>query len=250
MLSRNRGGRGPGAARIATSLVSGASGDPRRPGGNDRVTARRRWSFATAFALAVWLSSPASTGADTDTHAASAVVEALHEELLEVMKQAEQLGYEGRYEKLEPVLQQLFDTSFMAEKSVGRHWKKIEDPKREKLRQTFRRFTIANYAGRFNGYSGERFETLREEPSTHGTILVHSHLIESGGDVVQLNYRLHPVDDEWRIFDVYLNGTVSELALRRSEYSSLIQRDGLDALIVALEEKIDELATSAPTDER
>ena len=108
---------------------------------------------------------------------------------------------------------------------------------------------IANYAGNFDGYSGQTFETLGEEESTHGTMLVRSRLVDPDGETTQLNYRLRPVDGEWKIIDVYLNGTVSELALRRSEYSSLIKREGFDSLIVALNEKITNLSESTPADQ-
>lgn len=177
------------------------------------------------------------------------VVETLHASLTEVMKNADSLGYQGRYETLDPVLRESFDIPFMAEKSVGRHWKTIDDEVRTELIEAFTRFTIANYAGRFEGWSGQSFETLREEPSTHGLVLVHTQLIDPGGDDVQLNYRLKPSGDSWKIVDVYLNGTVSELALRRSEYSSLIKREGVDALLTALAERIDELSEVSPADQ-
>jgi phospholipid transport system substrate-binding protein len=168
--------------------------------------------------------------------------------LIEVMKSADALGYEGRFEKLAPVLGDVFDTSFMAEKSVGRYWKSAANAERAALLQTFTRFMIANYAGRFDGYSGQHFETLGQEEAIRGTTIVHTRLVEPDGDIVQLNYRLRPVEQGWRIIDVYLNGTVSELALRRSEYSSLIEREGFQALLAALDEKIAELAagTAAP----
>lgn len=177
------------------------------------------------------------------------VVDALHEKLIDVMKNADELGYEGRFQELEPVLNRLFDIPFMAEKSVGRYWRKVGDEDRARLLETFGRFTVANYAGRFDGYSDQVFETLKEESSAHGTMLVHSRLVETNGDAVQLNYRLRPGEDGWRIIDVYLNGTVSELALRRSEYSSLIQREGFAALLAALDERIDELAAGKSPDQ-
>ena len=175
--------------------------------------------------------------------AAALVVETLHDALIGVMKEADSLGYEGRREKLGPVLAQTFDVAFMAQKSVGRHWKKMGEEDRARLLETFASLTVANYAGRFDGYSDQRFETLKVEPSTHGTMVVHSRLVEADGDTTQLNYRLRPAGGGWRIIDVYLNGTVSELALRRSEYSSMIQREGLPALIAALDERIADLAT-------
>ncbi|MFP8878980.1 MAG: ABC transporter substrate-binding protein [Myxococcota bacterium] len=173
------------------------------------------------------------------------IVDSLHSELLDVMKEAETLGYQGRYSRLVPVLNELFDIPFMAKKSVGRYWKTVDEQGRARLLATFGRFTVANYAGRFSDYSDQYFETLKVVESTHGTFLVHSKLVTPNGETVQLNYRLRPVDDGWRIIDVYLNGTVSELALRRSEYSSLIQREGFDALLTALDERISALESGS-----
>ena len=175
-------------------------------------------------------------------------VDALHAALLEVMKNSESLGYRGRYDHLAPVLVEIFDLAFMAEKSVGRHWKTASPEDRAILVDTFTRYSIANYAGRFDGYSGQSFETLREEPSARGTLLVRTVLRDPEGDDVDLDYRMRSADGRWKIIDVYLNGTVSELALRRSEYSSLIKREGFQALLVALDERIESLAT-APADQ-
>jgi len=179
----------------------------------------------------------------TTTGAATKVVDTLHENLISVMKNAEELGYGGRFEQLEPVVRKLFDIPFMAEKSIGRYWKTVDEENRSRLVATFGRFTVANYAGRFTDYSDQSFETFKEEASKHGTVMVYSHLDTGKGEIVQLNYRLRPdKDGGWRIIDVLLNGTISELALRRSEYSSLIQREGFAALMAALNERIDDLA--------
>ena len=171
------------------------------------------------------------------------VVDSLHEVLISVMKDAKTLGYGGRFERLEPVINEFFDIPFMAEKSIGRYWKTLDEENQARLLATFERFTVANYAGRFTGYSGQFFETVKEEASKYGTILVYSRLVSADGETIQLNYRLRPAkDDGWRIIDVLLNGTVSELALRRSEYSSLIRREGFAALMSALNQRIDDLA--------
>jgi phospholipid transport system substrate-binding protein len=208
------------------------------------------WLRGSAALLALLWSLAAVAAADdsSDTPATppSTVVDSLNDTLLGVMKDAEELGYEGRCERLSPVLRNLYDIPFMAQKSVGRYWKTTSEAERQHLLETFTEFTIANYAGNFDDYSGQTFETLGEEESTHGTMIVRSRLVDPNGEETQLNYRLRPVDGEWKIIDVYLNGTVSELALRRSEYSSLIQREGLDSLIVALNQKITNLSESTP----
>ncbi|MBW2543076.1 MAG: ABC transporter substrate-binding protein, partial [Deltaproteobacteria bacterium] len=125
-----------------------------------------------------------------------------------------------------------------------------DEEDRSRLIEKFGQFTVANYAGRFTGYSGQSFETTKEEPSKHGTIMVHSRLDKGDGETIQLNYRLRPDGNGgWKIIDVLLNGTVSELALRRSEYSSLIQREGFAALMTALSQRIDDLAGGKVTDQ-
>jgi len=186
---------------------------------------------------------PIATAPDETSNATpGSVVDALHGALLGVMKDSESLGYKGRFEELSGVLPELFDIDFMAEKSIGRYWRRASEQERAHLLATFTEFTVANYAGNFDGYTGETFETLDETESTHGTVIVRSRLVESDGDIIQLDYRLREVDGEWRIIDIYFNGTVSELALRRSEYSTLIEREGFDSLLVALNQKITELS--------
>jgi phospholipid transport system substrate-binding protein len=51
----------------------------------------------------------------------------------------------------------------------------------------------------------------------------------------------------WRIIDIFMHGTVSELALRRAEYSSALERDGLDKVIQNLEGQAAKLSSGADT---
>ena len=202
--------------------------------------------LVASFVFASAMPSAASEAVAAPSERPDATVNSLHEALLNVMKEADALGYQGRFERLYPLLPQLFDLPFMAQKSVGRYWKSTSEEERARLLETFTRFTAANYAGNFDDYTGQVFETLGTEESTHGTMLVRSHLLNPDGETIQLNYRMRLIDGRWKIIDIYLNGTVSELALRRSEYSSLIEREGFDALLVALDEKIANLSASTP----
>jgi phospholipid transport system substrate-binding protein len=194
------------------------------------------------------LAAPARAGdALPPESGANATVETLHGSLVEVMKQADELGYAGRYARLDPVMRDLFDLPFMAEKAVGRYWNEVSPEERAQLVDAFSRYTIANFAGRFDAYSGQYFETLGREPSARDTLMVRTRLIDPGRENVQLDYRLHANGGRWRIVDIYMNGAISELALRRSEYASLIKREGFTALLAALDERVQELST-APAD--
>lgn len=170
-------------------------------------------------------------------------VDGLHAALLDVMKHAVELGYDGRAAKLAPVIPRHFDVAFMAEKSVGPYWKRATDAERERFLEAFLRFMIANYAGQFDGFTGQSFETLGEEPARMDTRIVRTRLLDPTDENVELNYRMHRTSEGWKIIDVYLDGTVSELALRRSEFSGIVKRENFAALITALDAKVAKLAS-------
>jgi phospholipid transport system substrate-binding protein len=175
------------------------------------------------------------------------VVVQLDAALLDTLKQAAALDYHGRFARLAPAITAAFDVPFMAEKSVGGHWKRLSYADRRRWLDLFREFTIANYAGNLDRYSGQRFDLLGEEPGARDTAVVHTRLIDPGGEDVDLNYRLRQVDGTWKIIDVYLRGTVSELALRRADYTAVLDRDGFEALITTLRARITDLAAGKHT---
>ena len=173
------------------------------------------------------------------------VIDTLQAKLLGVMQDADEIGFEGRYERLRSIVTKTFDLAFMAEKSVGRHWKKLSEEEQQRWLSSFHDMTAATYAGRFEGFSGQHFEVLGEEPAKHDTVLVRARLVSPDDDDVELNYRLRERDGEWRIIDVYLNGTVSELALRRSQYAAVLKRDGFEKLIATIDGKTQEIAEAS-----
>lgn len=165
-------------------------------------------------------------------------VESLYVSLLEVMKRADELGFEGRYSAIEPEVRSQYDLPFMAAKILGHQWKKLSDEQKAVWLDTFTRLTVSTYAARFDGYEGERLEVIGAEDGARGTALVKTVIVPPKEEPVELDYRLIPVNGRWRIVDVYLEGTISELALRRADYSGVIKRDGFDALLAAVGEKI------------
>jgi phospholipid transport system substrate-binding protein len=168
-------------------------------------------------------------------------IEAFHAGLLEIMKHAKQLGIQGRIDQLTPLMSRTFDLEFMASKTVGRHWRKLSDEDKIRWVETFKEFTCTNYAGRFTGFTGEEFVTTGAEDAASETRVVLTKIVIPDEDDVQLNYRLIQRDGVWRVIDVFLNGSVSELALRRSEYSSTLKRDGFASLVRSVEDKIADL---------
>jgi phospholipid transport system substrate-binding protein len=136
------------------------------------------------------------------------------------------------------VVEQTFDLGFMGSKSVGRHWKKLSPEQQEQWIDKFTGFIVANYAGNFDGYAGESFETVGEQPAKRDTRVVLTELRVPSDDDVVFNYRLRETAEGWRIIDIYLKGTVSELALRRSDFSSTLKEKGFPELTAAVDRKI------------
>jgi phospholipid transport system substrate-binding protein len=158
--------------------------------------------------------------------------------LLAMMKRADELGYDGRFEFVAPIVRETFDLSFMARKTVGRYWDDFSKEEQARWVKTFEDFTISNLADRFHGYSGQQFEILGEKPASKNTKIVLTLLHRTGGaDDVELNYRMRQGRDGWQIIDIYANGKVSEVALRRAEYARSLKQGGIEQLIESVAEK-------------
>jgi phospholipid transport system substrate-binding protein len=158
------------------------------------------------------------------------------------MRNAEDLGYQGRYDTLAPVLGESFYFAFMARAAAGRHWSGLDETQKQRLAEAFERISIANYASRFDGYSGQRFEVGETVQHPRGTVIVRNRLFDSDGKAVSIDYLLRDFEGRWRIIDIFLKGVISEIAAKRSEYGSILEREGIDGLLARLAEKTAELA--------
>lgn len=172
---------------------------------------------------------------------AAQVVQRFSDTMTDVLQHADELGYEGRLERLRGVMGETFDFGFMAEKAIGRFWRKLDDNDRERWRSTFSGFMTANYAGRLKKNNGQRFETLASDVAPSNTIVIQTRVIDPGEETVDLSYRMHQTPAGWRVIDIYLNGTVSELALRRADYSAVLKKSGFEALVASVNDKVAEL---------
>ncbi len=193
--------------------------------------------IGTFFALAMLIVC-VPIQASSSAPPASATIEKFHIELLDIMKNAESLGYEGRKTRMSEIIPSVIDISFMSEKSLGRSWKKLSPEQQVRMRTAMHDLALSRYAHRFNNYSGEEFTVLNEEIDEKGNALVRCQIKKSDGELISINYRMHQVEGQWLIIDVLLNGSVSELAMRRSEFSALLKREGFETLLAAVNSRI------------
>jgi len=176
-----------------------------------------------------------------DMQGPAEVIKTFNAALLESMKRADELGYAGRYKLLDPVVRNSFALPYMASQSAGRYWKTIKETEQRVLVKTYTEWSVATYARRFDGYSGERFEVVSESASDQGTVTVISKIIQPDKEGAVFHYKLRKIDGNWRIVDIQISG-VSQLALTRSQFTSVIKEKGFDGLIALLKTKTEGLA--------
>jgi phospholipid transport system substrate-binding protein len=169
---------------------------------------------------------------------AKQIVDTFQQELIDVMKNGKKLGFSGRYDKLKDPVSNSHDLAKIARIVVGKEWEKLTEPQQQQLVDVFSRLSIASYAHNFKDYDGESFSFDTEEETTRGGVVIHSHLNIPNDKPVKFDYMLKEKGDSWRIINIIANG-VSDLALKRSEYTTILQREGFDALIAKINEKID-----------
>jgi phospholipid transport system substrate-binding protein len=191
-----------------------------------------------AIVLALLVSAPAR-GESADP--AGSRVNGFYQVLLSTMQQGKQLGLKGRYEKLAPALSKTYDLASMAKTAVGPSWSEFTPEQQRELVKAFTRMTIATYASRFDDFSGEQLDVVQTADQPNGDKIVKTQIIQSNGKPVALNYLMHKSGAEWKIMDVYLDGAISELATRRSEFGAILKSGGPDALISSLTRQADKL---------
>jgi phospholipid transport system substrate-binding protein len=171
----------------------------------------------------------------------TAVIDRLHQSLIETMKDAKRLGIDGRHKQLQPILEKTFDFERMIAAAAGSYWTSADEAQRQRLLDAFTDLSVTTYAARFDGFSGESFETLGERQGPRDTVLVDTRLNRTDGPPVPITYVMTERDGEWRIVDVLLDKSISELAVRRSEYNQVLRTSGTEGLAHTLDEKADEL---------
>ena len=180
---------------------------------------------------------PASWAQKPDTTSPVQTVNSLHATLLKGMQEGDKIGFQGRFKLLAPVINRTHDLSFIAHTILGKLWTKLDREQQHIFIGTFRKLSISTYAGWFKNYEGERFEFIEKKTIPRNQILLRNRLIKANGDTVSLDYILRQGKEGWHIINILADG-VSDLALKRVEYRSMLRQKGVTVFIDRLKEKI------------
>jgi phospholipid transport system substrate-binding protein len=218
---------------LTTALCANRSATPstlRRKG-----LGRKAVGFAALLALA-------SVAYQGPAHASSggSTVQGLYDTLLSTMKNGSVLGGSGRYTQLAPVIRRSFDLPFMARLAFGPGWASLTPAQQQQVTESYGRYISAVYADRFDSYHGQKLDVTGERQNPYG-LIVTSQIIKSDGDPVEVDYLMRQAGGSWLIGDIYLDGSISEVATHRSEFADILRNQGVDGLIAALNRKADML---------
>lgn len=171
------------------------------------------------------------------------VVARLHDNLLEVMKQGDGLGYQGRYNVLKDIIPEVFNIPLIAQVVLGRQWQELDSEQQYEFILLYQDLITATYASRFNGYDGEVFVHDSNEPLNRGRMLVKTRLIPGDANPVNLDYLMDRSNSNWQIISVIANGA-NDISIKRAEYADVIRMRGYGALIEEIRNKISQLSNT------
>jgi phospholipid transport system substrate-binding protein len=175
-------------------------------------------------------------------------IKELCDALLDIMHEGSGAPFQQRFAKLSPVVDRVFDLPAILRVSVGLSWPSLPPDQQNTLMTAFRRYTIANYVNSFDNYTGQRFDVQPDTRSLpNGEEMVQTRIISAAGESHKLDYLMRHDGPTWRAVDVLADGSISRVAVQRSDFRGLLSRGGATALIESLNRKISDLSGGAMT---
>ncbi len=192
--------------------------------------------LAPAVALAADLAPAVAFAADAD---AVAPIAALNQALLAAMRAGRATPFTTRYAALTPAVERAFDLPAILRASVGLRWNSLSPADQAQLLDVFRKFTICSYAANFDQFGGERIDIVPGSRTVGADQVVETQIVS--GDSTRIDYVMHRSADGWKAIDVLLNGSISQAAVNRSDWRTLLG-SGAGALVGSLQRKIADLS--------
>lgn len=152
------------------------------------------------------------------------------------------LERDTRRDKIRKLIYARFDFQLMSQRTLSTNWKKASAEQKDRFVRLFSELLEWSYISRIEAYTNEKVEYLGEKLKKNRAQV--DTFILSGGTEIPINYRLINKDDEWLVYDVIIE-QISLISNYRSSYRTIVKNDGIDGLLVQMEQKIAELKASA-----
>jgi phospholipid transport system substrate-binding protein len=182
---------------------------------------------------------------DTVPDAVMAPIRALNDALIRVMRAGKSTPFRARFHMLAPTIDRAFDLAGILLVSVGPRWAGIDAAQQTALRGVFRLFTVASYVDNFDSYADEQFEVAPDLRTIGDDQVVSTTLVSTSDDPIRIDYVMRREGVAWKVVDVMLDGTISRVAVQRSDFRGVLTEGGAPALIASLERKVADLSGGA-----
>jgi phospholipid transport system substrate-binding protein len=203
---------------------------------------RRRWLRTALGAAGMALVLP---GARANPAAVTPIRE-LCDSLLGVMRAGQGTPFGQRFATLAPAVERAFDLSAILQLSVGPSWSTLSSDQQAVLMTAFRRYTVANYVNSFDNYNGQHIDISPDTKDLpNGELVAQTRIVSSSGESHQLDYVMRQEGGAWKAVDVLADGSISRVAVQRSDFRRLVARGGAQALIESLNQKTTDLSGGA-----
>lgn len=195
---------------------------------------------SSAFLGAALLLATAGAPHAAQSDSVSAPIATLDQALQTAMKTGSQ-PFPARYKALAPAVDSAFNLAQILQSSVGLRWSSIPADQQKSLLAVFRAYTIANYTANFDSDSGDTIRILPETRDVGSDKVVETEIVPTSGDPTRLDYVMRQGPGGWQAVDVLETGTISQVAVQRSDFRSLLE-GGAEKLIASLKAKVDKLS--------
>jgi len=169
----------------------------------------------------------------------------LYAALQAAMRAGRDSPFASRFDALAPVVDRVFDLDTVLRMSVGMRWSGFDEPTRQRLFKAFRRFTTATYVANFDTYDGEQFTIMPDVRESGSDRVVQTEITAPGADRIRLDYVMRAFDSVWRAVDVLIDGSISRVAVQRSDFRMILASGDAEALIKSLHRKVSDLSAGA-----
>ncbi len=157
----------------------------------------------------------------------------LGDEVISIL-QNKQLDQAARAERFRALFAGAFDVQTISQFVLGRHWREATPEQRAEWQEVLKGYVAGIYARQFSGYQGQQFEVLQQKKVDGGSV-VQTRIQQPDGEPLDVDFRVQQAGDELKIVDVMV-ANVSLIVTKRSEFDSVIQREGVDGLMKRLKQ--------------
>ena len=141
----------------------------------------------------------------------------------------------GREASILELLETRFDLPTITRLVLGRYWRKASADQRKSFAEVFKTHIVKVYNSQLGLYDNEEVVIKQVTPLTESDTVIFTEIMRLDDPSIRVDWRVRDKEGALKVVDVASEG-VSLVTTKRSEYSSVLAREGIDTLIAKLDE--------------